>query len=69
MAYVAYYLKDIISEEEYQALKLSYKVAISKEKWDLIILIPPKSAYVNAVSYTHLDVYKRQEYVYYFKIY
>lgn len=47
MAYVDYYLKDIISEEEYQALKLSYKVAISKEKWDLIILIPPKSAYVN----------------------
>ncbi|MGX7068948.1 AAA family ATPase [Gemella bergeri] len=47
MAYVDYYLKGVISEEEYQALKLSYKVAISKEKWDLIVLIPPKSAYVN----------------------
>lgn len=47
MAYVDYYLKDIISEEEYQALNLSYKVAVSKEKWDLIVLIPPKSAYVN----------------------
>ena len=47
MAYVDYYLKDIISEEEYQALDLSYKVAVSKEKWDLIVLIPPKSAYVN----------------------
>lgn len=47
MAYVDYYLKDVISEEEYQALNLSYKVAVSKEKWDLIVLIPPKSAYVN----------------------
>ena len=47
MAYVDYYLKDVISKEEYQALNLSYKVAVSKEKWDLIVLIPPKSAYVN----------------------
>ena len=47
MAYVDYYLKDVISEEEYQALNLSYKVAVSKEKWDLIVLIPPKSVYVN----------------------
>ena len=47
MAYVDYYLKDVISEEEYQALDLSYKVAVSKEKWDLIVLIPPKSVYVN----------------------
>ena len=47
MAYVDYYLKDVISEEEYQALNLSYKVTVSKEKWDLIVLIPPKSAYVN----------------------
>ena len=47
MAYVDYYLKDVISEEEYQALNLSYKVAVSKEKWDLIVLILPKSAYVN----------------------
>lgn len=47
MAYVDYYLKENISDEEYNALVSAYKVAISKEKWDLIVLIPPKTTYVD----------------------
>lgn len=47
MAYVDYYLKGNISDEEYNALVSAYKVAISKEKWDLIVLIPPKTTYVD----------------------
>ncbi len=46
-AYIDYYLKDEISEEEYDMLSQLYEVTIKREQWDLIILISPETEYVD----------------------
>lgn len=45
--YIDYYLKDQISQEEFDMLERLYQVTQAREKWDLIFVIPPKSAYVD----------------------
>lgn len=47
MAYIDHYLKDTIPQHKYQMLYDLYKATIAREQWDLIILIPPKSTYVD----------------------
>lgn len=41
--YAQYYL----TEEEYQALVPTYDLMIAKQKWDLILVVPPVTQYVN----------------------
>ena len=38
MAYAEYYLKDSLSEEDFQALTDVYQSMIEKEKWDKIFV-------------------------------
>ena len=47
MAYIDHYLKESIPQHKYQMLYDLYKTTVAREQWDLIILIPPKSAYVD----------------------
>lgn len=47
MTYIDHYLKDAIPQHKYQMLYDLYKATVAREQWDLIILIPPKSAYVD----------------------
>lgn len=46
-AYIDYYLKDEISEEDYAMLTQLYEATFRREQWDLIFLVPPKSTYVD----------------------
>ena len=41
------YAKYYLSEEDYNALKPSYELLMSREKWDLILFIPPVTQYVD----------------------
>lgn len=45
--YIDYYLKDTISQKEFDMLDRLYQVTQAREKWDLIFLILPKSDYVD----------------------
>ncbi|MFD0845826.1 AAA family ATPase [Streptococcus saliviloxodontae] len=45
--YIDYYLKESISQEEFDMLDRLYQVTQAREKWDLIFLILPKSNYVD----------------------
>lgn len=47
MAYAEYYLKDSLSEEDFQALTDVYQSMIEKEKWDKIFVVLPQSNYVD----------------------
>ena len=46
-AYIDYYLKDEISDEDYAMLTQLYEATFRREQWDLIFLVPPKSTYVD----------------------
>ena len=45
--YIDYYLKENISQEEFDLLDRLYQVTQAREKWDLIFVILPKSNYVD----------------------
>ena len=45
--YIDYYLKENISQEEFDMLDRLYQVTQAREKWDLIFVILPKSNYVD----------------------
>ncbi|MBM7642890.1 AAA family ATPase [Streptococcus loxodontisalivarius] len=45
--YIDYYLKESISQEEFDMLDRLYQVTQAREKWDLIFVILPKSDYVD----------------------
>lgn len=47
MTYIDHYLKESIPQHKYQMLYNLYKATVAREQWDLIVLIPPKSAYVD----------------------
>lgn len=46
-AYVEHYLKDTISKEEYNFLDELYKTTFEREYWDLILLVMPRTTYVD----------------------
>lgn len=46
-AYIDYYLKDEITDEEFDALTKLYQTTVAREKWDLIFLVAPKTEYVD----------------------
>ena len=46
-SYIDYYLKENISQEEFDMLDRLYQVTQAREKWDLIFVILPKSNYVD----------------------
>lgn len=46
MTYINHYLKESIPQHKYQMPYDLYKATVAREQWDLIIFIPPKSAYV-----------------------
>ena len=41
------YAKYYLTEEEYKALEPTYNLMIAKQKWDMIIVVPPVTPYVN----------------------
>lgn len=45
--YIDYYLKESITQEEFDMLDRLYQVTQAREKWDLIFVILPKSNYVD----------------------
>lgn len=47
MAYVDYYLKDKISDEDYQMLHDNYIQLLKREEWDLILFTVPHNDYVD----------------------
>lgn len=47
MAYVDYYLKDKISDEDYQMLHDNYIQFLKREEWDLILFTVPHNNYVD----------------------
>lgn len=47
MAYLIYYLKDSISDEEYQLLESLYLNTVKREKWDVILFTVPFGEYVD----------------------
>lgn len=47
LAYIDYYMKDSISDKDYEMLKTMYFQILNKEKWDLILLTMPHSDYVD----------------------
>lgn len=46
-AYIDYYLKDEISDSDYNMLTQLYEATFAREQWDLIFLVPPKTTYVD----------------------
>lgn len=41
------YAQHYLTEKEYEALRPSYEMLMKREKWDLILVIPPVTPYVN----------------------
>ena len=46
-AYIDYYLKDEISDSDYNMLTQLYEATFAREQWNLIFLVPPKTTYVD----------------------
>lgn len=47
MAYAQHYLRELIAEANYQMLQDLYTTTVSREQWDLILLVLPKTDYVD----------------------
>lgn len=47
MGYIEHYLRETISEDDYQMLSNLFHSTLLREQWDLILLISPQSKYVD----------------------